>query len=62
MLRRLEGVVPGKTGRQAILGAWMLEDAEVDALLLRLDGPGDGVVLGNLDPAYDVTLAYARIC
>lgn len=51
-----------KRRRKAVLGAGMLEDAEVDALFLRLDRPGDGVMLGNLDPAYDVTLAYARIC
>ena len=56
MLRRLEGVVPGKGGRQAILGAWMLEDAEADALLLWLDRPGDGVVLGDLDPSHHVAL------
>jgi hypothetical protein len=38
----------------------MLEDAEVNALLLRLDGPRDGVVFGYFDPAYNITLSCAH--
>jgi hypothetical protein len=34
----------------------MLENAKVDALLVRLQGPGNGIVFGNLDPADEVAL------
>ena len=39
----------------------MFEDAEVDAFLMRLNGPGDGVVLGNLDPANEIALCVLQL-
>jgi hypothetical protein len=34
----------------------MFEQAEVDRLLVRLNGPGDGMVLFYVHPAYEVVL------
>ena len=47
--------------RKAILGAWVLEDAEVDALLLRLYRPGYRVMFGYLNPAYYIALFRAPV-
>jgi hypothetical protein len=37
-------------------GAWVLEDAKVDRLLVRLDAPRDGVARRDVDPANEVRL------
>jgi hypothetical protein len=42
--------------RRAGGGAWVLEDAKVDRLLVRLDAPRDGVARRDVDPANEVRL------
>jgi hypothetical protein len=36
--------------------AWVLEDAKIHRLLVRLDAPGDGVSCRDVDPANEVRL------
>lgn len=42
--------------RKTVLVAWVLEDAEVDALFVRLHAPRDRMLFRDLDPANEVTL------
>lgn len=58
----IEGVILREVRGQTVLGTRMLEDAEVDALALGLDGPGDGLVLGNVNPADYVALGIDVCC
>ena len=42
----------GKTGRQHGGVAWVLEDAEIKRLLMRLDAPGDSMIRFDMNPSH----------